>query len=160
MDFHIREIKEDDNKELATIIRSTLKEFKADKPGTVYYDQSTDRLSELFKIENSHYFVAESKGRLLGGAGIYPTDGLPEDTLELVKMYLIPEARGLGLGRTLIEKCIEEAKKMGFTRIYLETMPELDKAVRTYERLGFELLASPLGNSGHHSCELWMSKRI
>jgi len=39
-------------------------------------------------------------------------------------------------------------------------MSELDKAVKAYERLGFRLLDKPLGNSGHHSCELWMSKEI
>ena len=57
----------------------------------------------------SHYFVAEINGEV-GGGGIYPTDGLPEDTCELVKMYLLPQARGAGLGRTLIEKCIDKAK--------------------------------------------------
>lgn len=160
MNIEITDIDQNDNFELALIIRNTLKEFKADKPGTVFYDESTDHLSDLFKVDNSKYFVAKSEGKLLGGAGIFPTEGLPEDTLELVKMYLIPEARGIGLGKTLIEKCIAAAKSEGFTRIYLETMPELDKAVKAYERLGFTLLDSPLGNSGHHSCELWMSKEI
>ncbi|MCF2446430.1 GNAT family N-acetyltransferase [Dyadobacter sp. CY345] len=160
MSIEITEIDQNDNFELALIIRNTLKEFNADKPGTVYYDESTDHLSDLFMVKNSKYFVAKSDGKLLGGAGIFPTDGLPDDTLELVKMYLIPEARGIGLGKTLIEKCIAEAKNQGFSRIYLETMPELDKAVKAYERLGFTLLKNPLGNSGHHSCELWMSKKI
>ena len=160
MNFDIREIEPGDNAGLATIIRQTLKEFKADKPGTVYFDESTDHLSDLFQTENSKYFVASAGDKLLGGAGIFPTKGLPEDTLELVKMYLVPEARGYGLGRTLILKCIEQARNRGFKRIYLETMPELDKAVKAYEKLGFVLLDSPLGDSGHHSCDLWMVKDI
>jgi len=160
MNFEIREIEPNDNSVLATIIRQTLKEFKADKPGTVYFDESTDHLSDLFKAENSKYFVAFIESKLVGGAGIFPTKGLPEDTLELVKMYLLPEARGYGLGRTLILKCIEEAASKGFKRIYLETMPELDKAVKAYEKLGFVLLDGPLGDSGHHSCDLWMVKDI
>lgn len=160
MDIEIREIQKTDDPELALVIRQTLKEFKADKLGTVYYDASTDHLSELFKVDNSVYFVATRDGKLLGGAGIFPTEGLPADTLELVKMYLLPEARGHGLGKTLILKCIEEARKKGFKRIYLETMAELEKAVKAYEKLGFALLDAPLGNSGHHSCELWMVKEI
>lgn len=160
MDIEIREIQKTDDTELALVIRQTLKEFKADKPGTVYYDASTDHLSELFKVDNSVYFVATRDGKVLGGAGIFPTEGLPADTLELVKMYLLPEARGHGLGKTLILKCIEEARKKGFKRIYLETMAELEKAVKAYEKLGFALLDAPLGNSGHHSCELWMVKEI
>jgi len=160
MDIQIRQIQKADDAGIAEIIRHALKEFKADKPGTVYYDESTDHLSDLFTAPNSLYFVALQEGKLLGGAGIYPTAGLPEDTIELVKMYLIPEARGLGLGKKLILKCIDEARKRGFKRIYLETMAELEKAVLAYERLGFILLDSPLGNSGHHSCELWMVKNI
>ncbi|MDQ6481464.1 GNAT family N-acetyltransferase [Dyadobacter sp. LHD-138] len=160
MNIEIREIQPSDDAELALVIRQTLKEFKADKPGTVYYDASTDHLSELFTVANSVYFVAIQDGKVLGGAGIFPTDGLPEDTLELVKMYLLPEARGQGLGKTLILKCIEEARNKGFKRIYLETMAALEKAVKAYEKLGFSLLDAPLGNSGHHACELWMVKEI
>jgi len=160
MNIEIRTIKEQDNKELAGIIRQTLKEFKADKPGTVYYDEATDHLSDLFTADKSAYYVAFVDGSLVGGAGIYPTEGLPDDTLELVKMYLLPEARGLGLGKKLILKCIETAVQTGYKKIYLETMAELDKAVETYIRLGFSRLEGPLGNSGHHSCEIWMIKDI
>jgi putative acetyltransferase len=156
----IREIRQEDNKELAFVIRKALEEFKADKPGTVYYDHSTDHLSDLFRTENSVYFVAIQEGVLLGGAGLYPTEGLDADTIELVKMYLRPEARGKGLGKSLILRCIEHAAIRGYRKIYLETMSELDKAVNVYEKLGFVLLDSPLGNSGHHSCELWMVKEI
>jgi putative acetyltransferase len=160
MSITIREIQQEDNTELTLVIRKALEEFKANKPGTVYYDDSTDHLSDLFKTENSIYFVAVQDGKLLGGAGLYPTEGLDADTIELVKMYLRPEARGQGLGKTLILKCIEHAKNLGYKRIYLETMSELDKAVIAYEKLGFVLLKSPLGNSGHHSCDLWMAKEI
>ena len=160
MDIEIRKIDARDNKQLAAIIRQTLKEFKADKPGTVFYDESTDHLSDLFVVQNSVYYVALKDGKLLGGAGIYPTEGLPDDTLELVKMYLLPEARGLGLGKKLIIKCVETARKLGYKKIYLETMAELSKAVLTYERLGFVRLDGQLGNSGHHSCEIWMIKDI
>ena len=160
MNIEIREIEASDNKQLASIIRQALKEFKADKPGTVYYDESTDHLSDLFLVENSVYYVALQDEKLLGGAGIFPTAGLPEDTVELVKMYLVPEARGLGLGKKLILKCAEKARLLGYKKIYLETMAELSKAVTTYERMGFSRLDTPLGNSGHHSCEIWMLKEI
>src|SRR5919112_6758038 len=100
----IRKIELKDNKELASIVRTSLAEFGANKPGTVYYDDTTDHLYELFQEPGSIYFVAEQDGKILGGAGIYPSEGLPEGTCELVKMYLNKEARGKGLGRTLIDK--------------------------------------------------------
>ncbi|RYY65094.1 MAG: GNAT family N-acetyltransferase, partial [Chitinophagaceae bacterium] len=135
-------------------------EFGAARPGTVYFDESTDHLYELFRAPRSGYFVAETEGRLLGGGGIYPTEGLPEGTAELVKMYLLPEARGLGLGGRLIQTALGFAKEQGYTQVYLESMPELKKALSTYERFGFRYLDAPLGNSGHHGCGLWMVKPI
>ena len=54
----IRKITKQDNSTLATIIRSCLTEFGADKPGTVYYDESTDHLYELFNNPQSVYFVS------------------------------------------------------------------------------------------------------
>lgn len=156
----IRAIQPEDNAPLAVVVRNTLTEFGANHPGTVYYDPTTDALFELFQQPRAAYFVAKYKEQILGGAGIYPTDGLPEDTCELVKMYLVPGARGIGLGRTLIQRCLETARHSGFKRIYLETMPELETALRVYEKLGFSYLDAPMGNSGHFGCQRWMILQI
>jgi putative acetyltransferase len=97
---------------------------------------------------------------VVGGAGIYPTDGLPEGTCELVKMYLLPEYRRKGIGRALIEQCIAFAKENGFNQVYLETMPEFKRAVSIYNKLGFIKLPRSLGNTGHFGCDIWMVKSI
>lgn len=154
--YTIRPIEEQDNRALAVIIRDTLVEFNANHPGTVFFDPTTDQLFELFRKEKSAYFVALSDEKIVGGGGIYPTEGLPSDTCELVKMYLLPEARGIGLGRTIIEKCLETARLLGFRSVYLETMPELRLALKAYEKFGFTYLDGPLGCSGHFGCALHM----
>ncbi|HVX51860.1 MAG TPA: GNAT family N-acetyltransferase [Chitinophagaceae bacterium] len=156
----IREIQEEDNKQLAGVIRATLAEFKANKPGTVYYDPTTDDLYSLFRKPASIYFTALYGGNIAGGAGVYPTEALPQGCCELVKLYLAPEARGIGAGKALIEKCFEAAKVLGYTSMYLETMPELNTAVGLYEKMGFTRLTGPLGNSGHFGCDLWMLKQL
>ncbi len=160
MNVTIRPIEKNDNPILAKIVRETLAEFGANHPGTVYYDPTTDALYELFQEPGALYFTALVNGRIAGGGGIYPTDGLPEGTCELVKMYLIPEGRGIGLGKTIIEKCLLAAKEEGYTSVYLETMPELRKALKVYEKFGFEYLSGPMGNSGHTGCSLWMLKKL
>lgn len=155
----IRLIQPTDNPAIAYIIRNTLAEFGANHLGTVYFDSATDSLYETFQKPKSLYFVAENEaGKVVGGGGIYPTEGLPEDTCELVKMYLLPEARGIGLGRTIIEKCLDAAGNFGFGRVYLESMPELKQALKVYEKFGFTYLCSPMGNSGHFGCDLYMLK--
>lgn len=160
MNYLIRPIRPGDNMAIAAIIRSVLTEFKANKPGTVYYDPTTDDLYNLFSIPYGEYHVIESEGNLLGGAGIYPTPNLPAGCCEIVKLYLLPEGRGKGLGRKLIENCFDIAKRHGYQKVYLETMPELKMAVGLYESCGFEYLSEPLGNSGHFGCDLWMLKTL
>jgi len=159
-DILIRSIEPSDNPTLAKIVKDTLAEFDANHPGTVYYDATTDTLYEMFRKTGSIYYVAESNGVIIGGGGIYPTDGLNKDTCELVKMYLLPQARGMGLGRSLIEKCIAFAISAGYKKIYLETMPELKQALKVYEKFGFEYLKGPMGNSGHTGCSLWMLRSL
>ncbi len=75
-------------------------------------------------------------------------------------MYLSKEARGLGLGRKMINHCLLVAKTKGFEQVYLETMPELNKAVAVYEQFGFSYLKKPMGNSGHNGCDIWMLKQV
>jgi putative acetyltransferase len=159
--LNIRPIEEKDNAVLAKIVRDTLTEFGANRPGTVYYDETTDALYQLFHSKpKGIYYVAEINGEVVGGGGLFPSDGLPEDTCELVKMYLLPPARGIGLGRMLIEKIIEQAINLGYKRVYLESMPELKQALKTYEKFGFQYLKGPMGNTGHFGCELWMAKSL
>ena len=156
----IRTIQEHDNTALAKIIRNTLAEFKANKPGTVYFDDRTDHLFEEFKVAGSIYYVAEYNEEIIGGGGIYPTENLPEGTCELVKFYLSTTARGKGIGKILLEKCIAAAKELGYAKIYLETMPELTIAIPMYEKLGFTYLPAAQGDSGHTGCDVWMIKDL
>ena len=156
----IRTIQPSDNQALAVIIRNALAEFGANKPGTVYYDATTDALYELFQKQGSIYFVASENNQLIGGAGIYPSPRLPPDTCELVKMYLAPAARGKGIGKMLIEKALQFARETGYRNVYIETMPELRKAMTVYEKFGFRYLDGPMGNTGHFGCEIWMLKSL
>ena len=156
----IRPIKEKYNIVLAELIRTVFREFKIDMPGTVYTDPTTDNLFDLFKTPRSKYWVAEENGKLLGGCGIYPTSGLPNGYAELVKFYLLAVSRGKGIGKALMENSFASAKALGYECLYLESFPELYKAVSMYEKAGFIHLDKPLGMSGHFACNIWMVKNL
>ncbi|MES2703062.1 MAG: GNAT family N-acetyltransferase [Bacteroidota bacterium] len=156
----IRPLERGDNMAIAAIIRSVLAEFKADKPGTVYYDPTTDDLYTLFATEGARYWILEEDGAMAGGAGVYATAGLPDGCCELVKLYLLPAGRGKGYGKLLIEKCFATARELGYKQVYLETMPELKMAMSLYERCGFKYLDGPMGKTGHYGCDLWMLKEL
>ena len=160
MPLTIRAITESDNIELAKIIRASLEEFDVPKIGTVYSDPTTDNLSALFQAKGSAYFIAEEDGQLLGGCGIYPTDGLPEKHAELVKLYLSPASRGRGIAKHLLEQTYQVAKETGYTHLYLESFPQLESAVSLYLKNGFSHLDQAMGNSGHHACTIWMLKEL
>ncbi len=155
-----RPIEKKDNAEIAELIRIVFREFKIDMPGTVYTDPTTDALFELFETTGSVYYVAEEDGQLLGGCGIFPTSGLPTGYAELVKFYLSATSRGKGTGNHLMQLSMDWAKTFGYTHLYLESFPELAKAVSMYERAGYKNIDHALGNSGHYSCNIWMVKEL
>ncbi|PUZ22657.1 GNAT family N-acetyltransferase [Chitinophaga parva] len=157
MEIKIRSIAPGDNAALAHIVRAALREHNMAKPGTVYTDESTDHLYELYQAPRAAYFVAEENGEILGGAGIGALEG---DVCELQKMYLAPAARGKGLGKKLILQSLAFAKANGYTQCYLETSPELAQAVKVYAHLGFRDLPGPLGNTGHFGCDRWMIRDL
>jgi putative acetyltransferase len=155
-----RKIQPGDNLALAEMIRSVLREYGIARPGTVYTDPTTDALYQLFETSRSVYWVVEVDGKLSGGCGIFPTEGLPEGCAELVKFYVSASRRGAGLGKLLMQKCFESAVELGYTQLYLESFPELAKAVGMYEKAGFHTIPHALGNSGHTACTLWMVKEL
>ncbi len=154
--MHFRQISPHDNFELAELIRKIFREFGIDRPGTVYTDPTTDHLFELFTCPGSVYWLADDNGVLAGGCGIYPTPALPEGCAELVKFYVSADYRGKGVGKKLLERSIRSSREIGYTHLYLESFPELEKAVGMYEKTGFRSIPAPLGNSGHTACTLWM----
>lgn len=158
--MNYRLIEPTDNIEIARVIRGALEEFGVNQPGTVYTDPSTDHLYELFQQKKSIYWIAEDNAQIIGGCGIFPTEGLPEGYGELVKLYLHKSARGRGIGKELMLKSIQSAKEMGYNHLYLESLPELNQAVELYKNVGFQLLPNRMGDSGHFACDLWMVLEI
>jgi putative acetyltransferase len=160
MSIVFRPIEEKDNTEIAELIRKVFREFKIDKPGTVYFDPTTDNLFKLFRTQGSHYWIAEEEEVIIGGCGLFPTPGLPEKCAELVKLYLSASYRGKGTGWKLMEKTFEKARELGYKQLYLESLPELGKAISIYEKAGFTRICKPMGNSGHFGCDIWMVKDL
>lgn len=113
--------------------------------------------SDLTDIE-AHYLnrggafeiLEDEEGNLLGTAGLYPID---EETVELRKMYFVPEIRGRGYGRQLLSDMVQIARELGFKRITLETIAPLKEAIHLYERFGFvsyEIEPNPRADRGFY----------
>ena len=156
----IRKIEQKDNAAIANVIRSIFHELDAPKVGTAYADPILDTLYEVYQEPRSIYYVVEKEGKVVGGCGIAPLENSEASVCELQKMYFAPEIRGSDFAEKIILNCLEFAKNQDFTLCYIETLGFMKAAQKLYKRLGFENIDGPMGNTGHNSCEVWMTKEL
>jgi putative acetyltransferase len=156
----IREIQKGDNVQIANVIREVFISDDYPKTGTAFADTQLDFMFETYDNPRAAYFVVEENGKIIGGAGISQLENSLENICELQKMYFLKEARGKGLGLQMIEKCLAIATEFGYSNCYLETLPEMLVAQSLYKKVGFEYLCTPLGNTGHTTCPVWMIKQL
>lgn len=155
-----REIQQKDNESIAKVIRDIFHELDAPKVGTAYADPILDTLYEVYQAPRSVYYVVELDGKVLGGCGVAPLENAEFSVCELQKMYFAPEIRGTGYAEKIINQCLEFASQQGFEICYLETLSFMTIAQKLYKRMGFEHIEGPMGNTGHNSCEIWMTKKL
>lgn len=156
----LRPIEPADDRAVAAIIREVMTSFGASGPGFAIHDPEVDGMSAAYGRAGHAYFVVELDGRVLGGAGVAPLAGTDDGTCELRKMYFLPEARGRGIGRALIERCLEAAKGLGYQRCYLETLTGMDAAQALYRKVGFQPLCAARGATGHHGCDRFFQREL
>ena len=158
--LEIRPIEKDDNAVVADIIRLVMTEFQAVGCGYSINDSEIDDMYTAYAAQDSAFYVVELDGQVLGCGGFGPLTGADPDTCELRKMYFKSELRGLGVGTTLLNLCLEEATSAGFKLCYLETMDDMKQARNLYGSHGFKYLDHPMGNTGHTSCGTWMAREL
>ena len=151
--FLIRPITHNDNASMAAIIRRVMPEFGAGGPGFAMHDAEVDSMHEAYAQPRHSYFVVERDGAVLGGGGIAPLENAAPEVCELRKMYFLSEARGIGAGTAMMQRCLDAARAHGFARCYLETLTGMDAAQALYKRTGFAPLDAPMGGTGHFSCD-------
>ncbi|MFQ3196704.1 MAG: putative acetyltransferase [Paraglaciecola sp.] len=160
MSYDIQEIKPIDDTKVCEIIKKVGEEYGAIGEGFGPSDPEVNAMSQHYNDESSsRYFVAFIKGSIVGGSGIAAFNG-SSDVSELRKLFLLPESRGLGLGKKLTEDCLEYAKRKGYKKCYLDTLRNMKSAIALYEKLGFKHLDRPLAGTIHNSCDVWMLKEL
>lgn len=134
-DFVIRAWQPTDRQVAAEVIRSVLAEY-----GIGWEPDGADR--DVYEVETAYvqvggaFWVVEQQGQVVGTAAFYPVNrGV--GTVEIRKMYLLPQVRGKGLGRWLLQRLEQEIAAQGFRKVWIETASVLKEAVKLYESGGY-----------------------
>lgn len=134
--FSIRDWQPCDRSLAAQVIRSVLAEY-----GLGWEPERADRdvleVEACYQAVGGEFWVIEHQGQLVGTGAYYPTER-GEKAVEIRKMYLLPAARGQGLGRYLLQQLEQAIANRGFRTIWVETASVLKEAVQLYETSGYQ----------------------
>jgi len=98
-------------------------------------DIGPSRDASMFVEPHGVFLVVRDDSGAIGCGGIAPFD---ESRGEVKRMYVVPEARGRGLGRRLLEELEDQARRLGYASVVLETGDRQEEAVGLYESSGYE----------------------
>ena len=90
---------------------------------------------EYFQPPDGTFLVAFEDGEPIACGGVGRWD---EETGELRRMYVLPAHRGKGLGRAILEQLEDAGRKLGYTKMRLETGNEAPEALGLYQSAGYE----------------------
>lgn len=112
-----------------------------------FTDKCFEELGKKFEPDGRHdfynnigdnfavFYCLFDQDKLIGTVALKKLDG---NTVELKAMYLDRDYRGKGFGRRLMNKIVDEAKRLGYKSIVLDSMSQYKDALRLYERTGFK----------------------
>lgn len=132
--FRLRTAVNKDSGDIKALIFGILEEYSlsSDPEST---DRDLENIEEYYTGNRGSFdLIINPEGEIIATTGIYKIN---DKTCELRKMYLLKKYRGMGLGRFLLDHSIEQAKRLGYNKIILETASVLKEAIGLYEKYGF-----------------------
>ena len=158
--WEIRLVRLEDNVVLAQVLLEVLIEMKVPFDATALSDPELDAIYDAYQYVKADYWIVCYRNRILGGAGIAPLRNGPSGFFELQKMYFLIKTKEKVLGSQMMRKCLQLARRFGFTDCYLEPMSNMMHAQKLHQKWGFEHFEHPLGNTNHCSCPVWIIKSL
>lgn len=105
--------------------------------------------------QGGRIFMAVQDGQAVGCVALIR---MADGGYEVAKMTVAEHLRGSGLGRRLMERCIEAARAAGAPRLYLETNSSLAPALALYQAMGFKHLAP--AETDYARADVFMERRL
>lgn len=134
MSIEVRFVTADDVPDVIRVVTDVLAEFGLSFGEGSATDAELHALPASYVDHGGAFWIARRGGELLGTCGVFP---VRPGIFELRKMYLVPAARGLGIGKRLLDVALELARARGATHMVLDTIHEMTRAIAFYEAHGF-----------------------
>jgi N-acetylglutamate synthase-like GNAT family acetyltransferase len=99
------------------------------------FDRELQHFTTEYAAPKGAFMLAEDAGRYVACIGVRQ---FSEDIGEIKRLYVVPAARGRGLGRLLVERIIVAAREIGYRSLLLDTLPFMRDAQSLYMTLGFK----------------------
>ncbi len=112
--------------------------LKATDPTVAEYLNIQNFDSELLHLQEKYcrLYLALYDGEIAGCIALHR---LSDTDCEMKRLYVRPLYRGKKIGYRLASKLLLDAKELGYRRVYLDTLPYLERAIRLYEHMGFRV---------------------
>jgi GNAT superfamily N-acetyltransferase len=130
----VREVTAEDVAAVVALVAETLAEFGLEFGRGAVTDAELHDLPASYAARGGAFWVGCDGEAMLGTCGVFPVGG---DAFELRKMYLRPAARGRGLGTQLLDVAVAWVTARGGTRLVLDTVDAMTRAIAFYEAHGF-----------------------
>jgi GNAT superfamily N-acetyltransferase len=141
------EIRQARSEEDIALTRSLFREYEKWLGLDLCFQGFEDELKNLpgkYAEPAGRLYMAYADGEL---AGCIALRSLGDNVCEMKRLFVRDEFRGRQIGRLLIERLIDDAKKIGYERMRLDTFPpKMGKAVQLYEAYGFREIPSYYDN--------------
>ena len=124
-------------------VRALFQAYAASLPIDLGYQDFATELATLpgaYAAPTGALLLArDGDGRAIGCVALRALE--PASVCEMKRLYVAPEARGLGLGRALLAAVVAEAGRLRYRELRLDTLPTMTAAIAMYRAEGFEPIA-------------------
>ena len=108
------------------------------------FTQEVDALPGVYGPPLGELLLAKRGDHVLGCIALKPLE--PPHTAEIKRLFVREQARGIGVGKALVEAAIQKARALGYAEIKLDTLAQMQGAIALYRKCGF----SPIASYGSH----------
>jgi len=121
-------------------VRSLFREYEAYLNVDLCFQQFESELANLpgkYAPPSGTLLLAKDKQKAVGCGALRRLGAIQDRTCEMKRLYVCPEGRGLGIGKKIARRLIQESVRFGYSTMVLDTLNRLDAAIHLYESLGF-----------------------